>query len=228
MVNAAMRWVLTRTKDEGGALAQRLGCTLEPCVERIELAWPEWPSWPLASLVFITSKTAAERLAREWEKRPVGTTVAAVAPSTNAVLVSHGIRAVVTAEGGSVALAQAVKAAGVKPVSILYPTSDAGERQPEQATAIALLQQLAPVHRRLIYSVRAPEGLDQRLAALGPSGFIFYSPSAVEHVAEASVVPLATLCIGASTLRAADAQQGWPTGREVREEELPSLIKRPS
>ncbi len=159
----------------------------------------------------------------------MGTTVAAGAPSTNAVLVSHGIRAVVTAEGGSVALAQAVAAAGLKPVSILYPTSDAGERQPEQATAIALLEQLAPVHRRLVYSVRAPEGLDQRLAALGPSGFIFYhSPSAVEHVAEARVIPLATLCIGASTLRAADAQQGWPTGREVREEELPSLIKRPS
>jgi hypothetical protein len=96
------------------------------------------------------------------------------------------------------------------PADTFYPTSDAGVDQPEQAAAVAVLEKLGRVHRHVVYEVRAPSGLADQLRAAGPAGFIFFSPSAVEHVAGAGVVPVKAVCVGASTVRAAKEQEGWP------------------
>jgi uroporphyrinogen-III synthase len=198
-----VKWVLTRTAEEGRALADELGCELLPCIERVALPWPPWPK---AAVVFVTSKAVAQRLISE--PRPQGLRIAAVAPATRAVLEAAGLGVDISATGGAVALAEAVQRAG--PTDTFYPTSDAGVEQPEQAAAVAVLESLGQVHRHVVYEVRAPKGLADQLRALGPRGFIFFSPSAVAHVAAAGVVPQGVVCVGASTVRAAKEQAGWP------------------
>jgi hypothetical protein len=96
------------------------------------------------------------------------------------------------------------------PVDIFYPTSDAGVDQPEQAAAMRVLESVGPVQRQVVYEVRPPAGLAERLRALGPRGFVFYSPSAVAHVAATGIVPQAVVCVGVSTGRAAKEQPSWP------------------
>jgi uroporphyrinogen-III synthase len=197
-----VKWVLTRAADEGRALAEALGLERVPCIERVPLPWPGWP----APLVFVTSKAVAQRLINE--PRPQNLRVAAVAPATKALLEGGGVKVDVSATGGALALAEAVKREG--PTDVFYPTSDAGVDQPEQAAAVAVLEQLGRVHRHVVYEVRAPSGLAERLRAVGSAGFIFFSPSAVEHVAATGVLPLKVVCVGASTARAAREQSSWP------------------
>src|SRR5262249_10115778 len=163
------------------------GCELVPCIERHALPWPAWPPAPL---VFITSKAAAQRLISEWHGRPPGTRVAAVAPATRAALGAAGGPVDVSAGGGAPALAAAVGG----PLDTLYPTSDVGTEQPEQTSALAVLEALGRVYRHVVYEVRAPAGLAERLRALGPCGYVFFSPSAVENVGRAGVVPAAGVC----------------------------------
>jgi len=198
-----VNWVLTRTADEGRALAQQLGCLLIPCIERVERPWPPWPE---GALVFVTARAVAQRLISE--QRPQNLRVAAVAPVTRSVLEGAGVPVEISATGGALALAEAVKRAG--PTDVFYPTSDAGVDQPEQAAAMKVLESNGRVHRFVVYEVRAPQGLAEQLRAAGDAGYIFYSPSAVAHVAAAGVVPLKAVCVGASTARAAREQHGWP------------------
>jgi uroporphyrinogen-III synthase len=197
-----VKWILTRTVDEGRPLAESLGAELIPAIERVELPWPGWP----APLVFVTSKAVAQRVITQKD-RPQNLRVAAVAPATKALLESGGVPVHISAIGGALALAEAVQKHG--PTDTFYPTSDAGVDQPEQAAAVGVLEKLGRVHRHVVYEVRAPSGLADQLRAAGPAGFIFFSPSAVEHVAAAGVVPLKAVCVGASTARAA-TRPGWP------------------
>src|SRR5258708_4569504 len=124
-----MKWILTRSADDGRALADALGCELVPAIERVELPWPGWP----AKLVIVTSRAVAQRLIKE--ARPNDLRIAAVAPATKALLENAGLRVDFSAEGGAVALARTITG----PTDTFYPTSDAGIDQPEQAEAVALL-----------------------------------------------------------------------------------------
>lgn len=201
-----MRWVLTRELEDGRALAEELGLEVVPCIERVELDWPAWPPSPL---VFVTSAVVAKRLLRLTA--PPGTRIAALAPATSALL-RH---AVVTAEGGAVALAEAVKAWATKDpgalpaLNIFYPTSDKGLAQPEQAEAVRILETVGTVHRHVVYETRAPAGLREALGARRGAGFVFFSPSAVQNFMAAGGEAGRVLCVGGSTARA------WPRPDEV-------------
>lgn len=192
-----MRWILTRPVE-----GDDLGLTVVPCIERHPLPWPPYP--PGRLLVFVTSPTVAKHLATH--PPPQGTRIAAVSPATSALLKQVDL----VEPGGAVALAHAVLAWASEPYEIFYPTSDAGTQQPEQEEAITLLETLHTVHRHVVYEVRAPKGLSLVLPRLEGCGFVFYSPSAVKHFAEAGGVPAAAICFGASTLRAYEAHEGWP------------------
>lgn len=198
-----VRWVITREVEDARQLADELGLTMVPCIERVELPWPPWPKAPL---VFVTSPSVARRLLRVTAAP--GTKFAALAPATHGLL-KH---AVVTAEGGAVALAEAVvewaPSQGGRLV-IFYPTSDQGLQQPEQLEAVRLLETVGTVHRHVIYETRAPAGLDGALAKHKGDGFIFYSPSAVRNFLAAGGEAGKVVCIGASTARA------WPNPSDV-------------
>jgi len=190
-----VRWVLTRELDDARPLAEELGLEVVPCIERVDLPWPPWPKSPL---VFVTSAHVARRLCRMTA--PPGTRVAALRPVTAAMLP----RADVTAEGGAVALANAVKewAAGKPRLAVLYLTSDKGFRQPEQLDAVRVLETVGDVYRHALYSNRAPEGLSGALAKHRGEGFVFFSPSAVEHFIAAGGEASRVICVGQSTARA--------------------------
>ncbi len=195
MLPGPVRWVLTRELDDAKPLAEQLGLEVVPCIERVDLPWPPWPRSPL---VFVTSAAVARRLLSLTA--PPGTRFAALKPAT-AALLRH---ATVTAEGGAVALAEAVKAwapAGT-PLQILYPTSDKGLEQPEQAEAVRILETVGTVHRHAVYATRAPPGLAAALARHRGDGFVFFSPSAVENFRAAGGEASRVVCVGASTLRA--------------------------
>jgi uroporphyrinogen-III synthase len=197
---ACMPWVLTRPAEESKALATELHLEVVPCIERRDLPWPAWPKTPL---LFLTSAAVARRLARLTAPR--GIRIAALAPAT-----LEAIRyADVTATGGAVALAQAVKAWAKQPFEILYPTSDKGLEQPEQEEAVRILETVGPVHRHAVYETRAPEGLAAALKRHAGRDFIFYSPSAVVNFVAAKGAARRALCVGASTARAwREAGQG--------------------
>ena len=195
-----MRWVLTRELEDAKALAEELGLDVVPCIERVEL---EWPAWPPSPLVFVTSAVVAKRLLRLTA--PPGTRIAALAPVTSALL-RH---AVVTAEGGAVALAEAVKAWATQQLNIFYPTSDKGLEQAEQAEAVRILETVGRVHRHVVYETRAPKGLREALAPHRGAGFVFFSPSAVQNFLAAGGEAGRVVCVGGSTARA------WPRPDEV-------------
>ncbi len=134
-----------------------------------------------------------------------------MAPVTSLKLEAEGIPVDVRAEGGVVALAQALQrwhGQNHGALAVLYPTSDAGLRQAEQDEAIALMRSFAVVDRVPVYSTRAPAGLDAALAGLEPGlGYVFMSPSAVENALASFAAQGkglwagAVACIGQSTLR---------------------------
>ncbi len=192
-----MRWVLTRELEDGKALADELLLDIVPCIERHDLPWPPWPKSPL---VFVTSAHVAKRL--RWLTVVPGTRIAALLPTTASVLARPDI----AAEGGAVALAQAVVkwARGKPPLEVLYPTSDQGLQQAEQLDAVRLLDTVGRVHRHVVYETRAPSGLAEALAKHRGEAFVFYSPSAVRNFIAAGGVAGRVLCVGESTAKA------WP------------------
>jgi uroporphyrinogen-III synthase len=176
-------------------LAREFELAIVPCMERLDRPWPPWPAAPL---VFVTSAWVARRV--RLLTLPRGARVAALRPACAAVLPE----ADATAEGGAVALARAVSAWATPPVEILYPTSEKGLKTPEQAEAVAMLEGLGPVHRHVLYETRAPFGLADALSQHRGDGFVFFSPSAVEHFLAAGGEASRVICVGASTARA------WP------------------
>ncbi len=202
-------WVVTRAQpdaDDDVAALRAIGvpAVAVPCIERVALPWPQWNP-PGPRVVLVTSVFGAKALVKAWptlaEPRPK---VAAMAPSTAARLEAAGIPVELRAEGGVVALAQALRAwhrGG--PLAVLYATSDAGAQQAEQAQALAVMSLFATVERIAVYSTRAPAGLDVALGALpAPGAFIFMSPSAVENaLACLPAPPVKVACIGQSTYR---------------------------
>lgn len=208
-----VRWVLTRELEDARPLADELGLDVVPCIERVDLPWPPWPRSPL---VFVTSAQVAKRLLSLTA--PPGTRFAALKPATSALL-RH---ATVTAEGGAVALAEAVKAWATAHLEILYPTSDKGLRQPEQQEAVRILQTVGTVHRHVVYQTRVPEGLSEALAKRRGDGFVFYSPSAVENFVQAGGVAGKVVCVGASTAR---AWTGEPAPLLATPETVRTLLK---
>jgi len=210
-----MRWVLTRTIEDSEPLANELGLDVVPCIERHDLPWPPWPSSPL---IFVTSAAVARRLILLTV--PSGTRIAAVAPVTTAVLG----RVDVSASGGAVALAQAVKAWAKARLEILYPTSDVGLEQPEQEEAVRILQTVGTVHRHAVYETRAPPELEAALVEHKGRGFVFYSPSAVNNFVDAGGEASRALCVGASTARAW-CEAGLPEPLLATPETVKKVIK---
>ncbi len=210
-------WVVTRAQPDADADAKALralGLTAltVPCIERVALSWPAWHPGAARQVILVSSPFAAIQLALAWpalrHPRPA---VAAMAPITTERLAQQHVPVAIAAEGGVVALARAVLTWHQQhpgPLAVLYPTSDAGLRQPEQDEAVALLATCAEVERAAVYSTRAPRGLDAQLAAVPAGhGYVFMSPSAVENVlasfarAGQTHFAAAVACIGQSTQR---------------------------
>ena len=208
-------WVLTRAQPDADAdaaalRARGLTALAVPCIERVALPWPQWRTATARQVILISSPFAATQLALAWPTLPTPRPrVAAMAPITSLKLQEQGIPVDIHAEGGVVALAGALAVWSQQhpgPLAVLYATSDAGLRQPEQDEALALMRSFANVDRVAVYSTRAPLGLDAALGALQPGlGYVFMSPSAVENASFArrgqSLAAGAVACIGQSTLR---------------------------
>jgi len=216
-LSLASGWVLTRAQpdaDADAAALRAVGITARAvaCIERVALGWPDWRTAAQRQVVLISSPFSATQLAQAWPTLPTPRpTVAAMAPLTALKLQEQGIPVEIRAEGGVVALATALQAWHQQhpgSLAVLYPTSDAGARQPEQEQALALLRSFATVDRVPVYATRAPAGLDAALAALEPGlGYVFMSPSAVENALasfsrrEQTLFAAAVACIGQSTHR---------------------------
>lgn len=183
-----------------------------PCIERVALGWPRWRSTAQHQVILISSPFAGVQLAQAWPAIPSPKPkVAAMAPITSLKLIEQGIPVEIRAEGGVVALANAVLQWNQQhpgPLDVLYATSDLGMRQVEQDEALALMRSFATVERIPVYSTRAPPGLDAALARLEPGlGYVFMSPSAVENALASfarqgqTLFAGAVACIGQSTHR---------------------------
>jgi uroporphyrinogen-III synthase len=204
----SLLWVITRALPDADAdvaalRAVGVAATAVPCIERVPLPWPDWqPEAP--RLVLVTSPFAATQLIDAWPKLPAPRPrIAAMAPATATRLTEAGIGVELSAQGGVVALAQAIREAyGSGRLAILYPTSDAGSRQPEQEEALRILHPFATVERIPVYSTRAPQGLERALASLPrPVGAAYFSPSAVEHASACGFSADRVACVGQSTYR---------------------------
>lgn len=210
-------WVLTRAQPDADADAAALraeGITAlaVPCIERVALAWPKWHPTAQHPVILISSPFAGVQLAQAWPSIPSPKPkVAAMAPITSLKLIERGIPVEIRAEGGVVALANAVlQWSRQRPgrVEVLYATSDLGVRQAEQDEALALMGSFATVERVAVYATRPPSGLDAALGALEQGlGYVFMSPSAVENALasfarrEQTLFAGAVACIGQSTHR---------------------------
>jgi uroporphyrinogen-III synthase len=223
-------WVVTRTADDGASLvdelrARGLVARALPCIAREALSWPSTlsPSSSGRTVVVCTSAFAARCVlehARDagWMLDGTGVQLAALSPSTAAVVSHAGIAPQIVCTGGSEALASAIvdDAARAPIARVLYPTSDAGLDMPEQARALARLAVVCDdVRRAAVYTTRPPADLRAAVAALPARiGLVFFSPSAVDafvDVAAAEQVRDArVVCTGASTLRAWRARTTTP------------------
>jgi uroporphyrinogen-III synthase len=208
-------WVITKSQPHADSVAiqlrrQGFGALALPCIEH---QWHDWPELLRIgshgpALLFVTSRAAAARV-----EVPKGTWVAAIAPTTSATLEARGIRVTISAHGGARELAQTVHdhAALANGTDVFYPTSDVALRQPEHLAAVATLGGRLRVHTRAVYSTVAPANLAPELAALrqadatrSPTGFVFWSPSAIENFAAAggfTLEPGPAVLIGGSTER---------------------------
>ncbi len=205
----ATKWLLTRENDE-----PREGAVVVPCVETKLLPWPfeeEKSRVRGSQLTLFTSPRAVAAWAAS--NHPPLQKVAALSPSTSAALAVHHVTPDITAEGGVVALAHAIRTWCTFPVYFRYPTSNAGLDSPEQAEAIDLLSGIGKVDRRVAYEGAAPAGLRESIerATKIDWAIAFASPSAVHHFfAARAIIPSAPkqiACLGASTQRA------WNDGR---------------
>jgi hypothetical protein len=145
--------------------------------------------------------------------------IAALAPSSAAL-----VRATVTAEGGSVRLAEAVKAcyAG-SPIHVRWPTSDLGVATPEHQDALRILESAGSIEVQIVYDTVAPESLATDLAILarGDYGLYFASPSAVANTLPLlATPPKRVVCLGRSTCDhyAALLRDGFPREEYVKNE----------
>ena len=209
-------WIVTKSQPHADSLViqlrrQGLTALAIPCIDH---RWHDWAELRRigasgTALLFVTSRAAAARI-----DVPQGILVAAIAPTTSATLEARGIRVGLAAHGGVRELAQAVVDSPVVPAGadVFYPTSDVALRQPEHQAAVATLSQRLRVHAQAVYSTVAPENLVQELAALrasetpagAPSGYCFWSPSAIENFASArgfELPPGPVVLIGGSTER---------------------------
>ena len=228
----ATTWLITREADDAREereawSARGVSTASVPCVETISLPWP----WTGAAATNLLTLFTSRRAVSSWlaAGKPKLGAVAALAPATSDALAAAGIKPVVTAEGGVIALAQNVlawwSAQGCPPTQVHYPTSNAGLHAPEQAEALRLLSKLVEVDRRLAYEVRAPEGLKASLERelQGDWAVTFASPSAVHHFLSAGAAlaraPVEVVCRGGSTLRAWNSARpaGWPEAVSSRE-----------
>lgn len=214
-------WLITREADDARvdreAFDERALPVIEvPCVET---TWRRWPWREAGGLTLFTSRRAVSA----WERAgapPLGE-VAAIAPSTSRALEALGVTPAVTAEGGVVALAEAIVAwwasRGRPALTVRYPTSGAGLQAPEQQQALTVLGTLGPVEREVVYDVRAPANLVPALEAATCFDWAvtFSSPSAVSHFFAAhrgERAPRHAICVGRSTARAWNSLRppSWP------------------
>jgi uroporphyrinogen-III synthase len=218
-------WVITKSQPHADSVViqlRRQGFNAQAlcCIEHRWLDWPELKRLGAAgpAVLFVTSRAAAARV-----EVPLGTFVAAIAPTTSATLEARGIRVSLRAHGGVRELAKAVTGSAAVPdgADVFYPTSDAALRQPEHLAAVATLRTRLRVHTRAVYSTVAPDNLAQELAALrdtlgaaAPPGYAFWSPSAIENFAAAGGFRLPAgpaVLVGGSTARSwqEQAPAGW-------------------
>jgi len=216
-------WLITREAVEAEAdcalLAQRgVPARPAPCVAFEPLPWPAWTPGPGVPLTVLSSKHAAVCYLQQPDRSGL---VAAMAPTTANLLASQGVSSAVVAQGGAVALAQAVLAAwtlgGQPRWHLRWPTSDVGAGTLEQGEALALLRRVGPVQREAAYRTTVPSGLAGTLRPLLRADWsaTFSSPSAVEaflaNLPTDVRAPTRVLCLGRSTLRAWEAHRhaGW-------------------
>jgi uroporphyrinogen-III synthase len=217
MAAAAHTWVITKSQPHADSVViqlRRVGLTALalPCIEHQWHDWPELRRLGAAgnALLFVTSRAAAARLDIPQGVYN-GITVAAISPTTSSTLEARGIRVGLSARGGVRELAKAVHESAAIPdgAEVFYPTSDAALRQPEHLAAVAVLSQRLRVHTQAVYSTMAPPNLGQELAALGaaavgPHGFCFWSPSAIENFSASAgfeLPPGPVVLVGGSTER---------------------------
>lgn len=206
--SAELRWVVTREAPDGRDLvealrARGLHAVAISAIERTPLPWPRAlvGAHP-RSIWFLTSPYAA-RLMRA-QGLPADARIAALAPATARFLNEQGHRCMLTATGGAVALARALVehplgdadvertgegGQGEIPV-VLYPTSDAGLAQQEQADAVSVLEKRFSVVRSAVYCTRTAPRFAAELAALPGRGLcvVVHSPSAARALADAVAV----------------------------------------
>jgi uroporphyrinogen-III synthase len=226
MMRLVATWLITReasdAREERETLeASGLEVVCVPCVETSPLPWPWAKRDDDAEVVtFFTSRRAVT----SWlqSARPPLGEVAAVAPATAEALEAEGVKPAVQAEGGVIALSQALlswwRARGQPRTRVHYPTSNAGLHAPEQAEALRLLSKLVEVDRQLAYEVRPPAGLQQALEAAtkGEWAVSFASPSAVHYFLSSGArfprPPAQVRCRGGSTRRAWNESRpvDWP------------------
>lgn len=211
-------WVVTREASEGQPLVDALKqrgheAVCVPAIRREPLPWPDRLTPAHGDIVFLTSPYAA-KLALTHLRIP-GLTLrwAAVAPATVGALAGTGVDVVVATHGGAVALAEACVAAGLRG-RVLYPTSDAGLTQDEQAHALDVLSRECTVDRAAVYTTIDDPHLDDNLRLVqGRVRFhaVLFSPSAARAL-HASLVRTGVsglahvVTVGASTARAWPAQ----------------------
>ena len=216
-------WLVTREAHDGLPLVQALqarglSAVCAPAIRREPLPWPavldeaagsaRGPVW-----LFLTSPLAA-RLALEHlghlEHAGSALRFASLSPHTLAVVVAAARNVDVAAEGGATALARACAAAGVSG-TVLYPTSDAGLLQDEQALALEVLSRTATVVRAPVYTTRDEPHLEDQLRSLSaPYRAVLFSPSAARALQRAvertgAPSPVLVVAVGRSTARA------WPS-----------------
>jgi uroporphyrinogen-III synthase len=223
-------WLFTREladamPDCAALEAKGVRAVAVPCIECVELAWPQWSPAPGEPLVFLTSRRAARVFARP--RAGSEALIAAVSPTTSGYVTRQGRTPAIVVPGGAVALAHEVvrawEARGQPVWHVRYPTSDVGLEAPEQLDAVRALERVGPVERRVVYETRTPEGLAGRLAPWLETSFglCFASPSAVsaclQALPPAPPPPMRVLCFGRSTWERyqSSCPAGWPPGALV-------------
>lgn len=234
-----MMWLLTREEADNQRLLLRcqamgLSAFSVPCIERRGFNWPDWPIFLAHSsshhaslssqtpcLMMVTSAFVARGIASHHHRVAVANRLylAALAPESARALQLAALPVDIAAEGGVLALAQAIVRMQTSwpPIGrIYYPTSDLGMASSEHAQALQHLTQMAPVDVASVYQTRAPEGLSESLQNFysrlpPPYGLFFASPSAVHFFAQAhqaSVSVAAAVCLGRSTYQALTQYRG--------------------
>lgn len=219
-----MAWIVTREGEDGlraCALLRERGWDAVhlPC---LETTWHPWPWSDAGALTLFTSR----RTVAAWVRagKPALGSAAALLPATAEALAREGVAAEVRASGGARNLAERAAAwwhfSGGANGAIRYPTSGAGMASAEQAQALAQLERVAPVERRVVYDVQPPARLAERATARARGAWCvtLWSPSAVEAFLPAvagAPPPCVGWCIGGSTARAWEQVRppGWPAAQ---------------